>query len=195
MVHCFIRKLAKVQVLRNSYLDPHRYRKPARKWFILCILPLVCAVAGLILIVLSAFLHAGHTGAGTPWFAQAVGILATATFVVGIVDLVLVIIWLPLFARELYYDPSSHTRRLDKAVAVIFAVVFGLFAWLYTYDLDKTKFWVNLALSVVTLTLWSTVAWIWAIIDMARRPAAFFEYFPRYGQPTDSTGSAIGQEG
>jgi len=57
-------------------------------------------------------------------------------------------------------------------------VFLGFWTWLYTYKTDAWKFWVNLGLTVVTLGIWGIVAWIWAIIDQAVRPAPFFERFP-----------------
>ena len=70
-------------------------------------------------------------------------------------------------------------RPRSKAVAVILAVFLGYWAWLYTYRRDAWKFWLNLALTIVTLLVWAVVAWIWAIIDTAARPASFYE---NYGQ-------------
>jgi len=62
----------------------------------------------------------------------------------------------------------------SKTTAVVLAVLFGFFAWLYTYEKDGTKFWINLGLTVVTLGFWGLVAWIWAIIDTASKPEAYY---------------------
>ncbi len=72
---------------------------------------------------------------------------------------------------------GSGARSKDKTVAVILAVLCGLWTWCYTYRKDAWKFWLNLALSVVTLGIWGIVAWVWAIIDTARRPVEFFANF------------------
>jgi hypothetical protein len=66
----------------------------------------------------------------------------------------------------------------DKVVAILLAVFVGFFAWLYTYRKDKWKFWLNLGLSIITLSLWAFVAWIWVIIDVAVRPESFFRNYP-----------------
>lgn len=66
----------------------------------------------------------------------------------------------------------------DKTVAVILAVLFGLWTWVYTYQVDSAKFWGNLIGSVITFGVWAIVAWIWAIVDVAVRPAEFYDNFP-----------------
>jgi TIR domain len=66
----------------------------------------------------------------------------------------------------------------DKTAAVLLAVFAGLFTWLYTYRRDSRKFWLHLGLSVVTVGIWFIVAWIWAIIDVALRPAEWYDAFP-----------------
>jgi hypothetical protein len=66
----------------------------------------------------------------------------------------------------------------SKTTAVLLVVFFGLFGWIYTYQRDTWKFWLNLALAIVTVGLWGIAAWIWAIIDMAVRPSSWYEEFP-----------------
>lgn len=65
-----------------------------------------------------------------------------------------------------------------KSTAVILVVLFGVFGWIYTYQRDAWKFWLNLGLTVVTIGIWGVVAWIWSIVDMAVRPSSFYEGFP-----------------
>lgn len=74
--------------------------------------------------------------------------------------------------------PLQPAQPRQKATAVILAVLFSFFGWLYTYKRDAWKFWLNLALSVVTLGFWLLIAWIWAIIDMAVRPSEWYLQFP-----------------
>jgi hypothetical protein len=71
---------------------------------------------------------------------------------------------------------SKGMHKKTKANAVVLAIFFGLFSWLYTYQHDKTKFWINFCLSIITLSLWYWVAWLWAIIDAIRRPESFYEH-------------------
>lgn len=74
--------------------------------------------------------------------------------------------------------PRQTAQPKSKAAAIVLVVLFGLFGWLYTYRRDAWKFWLNLGLSVVTLLIWGAAAWIWAIVDMARRPPEWFEAYP-----------------
>lgn len=74
-----------------------------------------------------------------------------------------------------------------KRTAVLLAVFLGMFAWLYTYKLDSTKFWVNLLACLVTLGLWGFIAWIWAIVDAVRRKESWYQEYPHGdGEWTDS---------
>jgi hypothetical protein len=66
----------------------------------------------------------------------------------------------------------------SKTTAVVLVVLFALFGWIYTYQRDAWKFWLNLALTVVTVGIWGVVAWVWAIIDMAVRPSEWYAAFP-----------------
>lgn len=70
-----------------------------------------------------------------------------------------------------------HTPK-DKTVAIILAIFFGFWTWVYTYQKDAGKFWGNLALTVITVGIWGIVAWIWAIVSTVSRPDAFYSNFP-----------------
>lgn len=56
----------------------------------------------------------------------------------------------------------------EKTISVILAIFFGYWAWLYTYKVDATKFWVGL---VISLTMWwlffipNIIVYIWAVVD------------------------------
>ena len=78
----------------------------------------------------------------------------------------------------LYQHQVRPANPKTKSTSVVLAVLFGLFAWLYTYQKDSWKFWLNLALAVLTLGIWGIGAWIWAIIDTAVRPSSWYEAFP-----------------
>lgn len=68
-----------------------------------------------------------------------------------------------------------HTK--SKTVAVIVAVLFGVFSWAYTYKFDAWKFWLNLLLTIITMGLWGPVALLWVIIDQAVKPSEFYEEY------------------
>jgi uncharacterized membrane protein YqaE (UPF0057 family) len=73
---------------------------------------------------------------------------------------------------------TGPTVTKDKSVAVILAVFFGAFAWLYTYKLDAWKFWLNITLCLVTFGVWGLGAWLWAVIDVASKPSSYYTHFP-----------------
>ena len=68
----------------------------------------------------------------------------------------------------------------EKTTAVILAVILGFWTWLYTYRIDKFKFWLCLILSIVTFGIFWFIAWIWAIIETVNRPKVFFDNFSNF---------------
>jgi hypothetical protein len=72
-------------------------------------------------------------------------------------------------------EPAVPKR---KSTAVLLAVFLGLWSWLYTYDRDKLKFWVNLILAVITFGFWGIISWVWAIVDTAVKPPDFYQNYP-----------------
>ena len=77
------------------------------------------------------------------------------------------------------YPPLIRSQNpKSKTTAVVLAVLFGPFAWIYTYKTDAWKLWLNLSLTVVTIGIWALVGWVWAIIDLAIRPSSWYETFP-----------------
>ena len=68
---------------------------------------------------------------------------------------------------------AIHSKT--KKTALLLAIGTASFAWLYTYEEDKKKFLINIGLSIITGGLWILGAWIWAIIDTAKRSEEFYE--------------------
>lgn len=64
-----------------------------------------------------------------------------------------------------------------KSTALILAVLFGFWTWLYTYREDGWKFWLNLILSVITFGLWGLIAWFWAVIEVATKDKGWYEQY------------------
>ena len=73
--------------------------------------------------------------------------------------------------------PGSPLPK-DKTVAILLAVFLGFWTWLYTYQINAWKFWLNLGLTIITLGIWGIVAWVWAIIDVATAPDDFYLNYP-----------------
>ena len=73
----------------------------------------------------------------------------------------------------------------DKTVAILLAVFLLFWTWLYTYQVDKTKFWIGLGLCVLgALTAIFLVGdviifgvWIWSIVTVAKRPQSWYSDF------------------
>jgi len=87
--------------------------------------------------------------------------------------------------------PRCGTMRgnpKDKTVAVLLAVFLAPWNWCYTYKRDAAKFWVGLGLYVLGVFLAVVLigffmlfgVWLWAVIDAATKPDAYYRQFP-YG--------------
>ncbi len=75
---------------------------------------------------------------------------------------------------------SRPTVRKEKTVAVLLAIFLSFWTWLYTYQNDSWKFWLNLILTIVTFGIWGLAAWIWAIIDVSIKPQEYYLRYPNY---------------
>jgi len=84
----------------------------------------------------------------------------------------------------------------SKIVAIVLAILFSFFSWLYTYKKNINKFLISILANLTLLNLvgyfkieaintltWLIillfVIWIWAIIDNARRPNSFYQNYPK----------------
>ena len=75
--------------------------------------------------------------------------------------------------------PLAPQIPKKKITAVLLAVFLTFWTWAYTYKVDSWKFWLNLALGLLTLGIWTIfISLPWAIIDAARRPASWYQAFP-----------------
>ena len=79
-----------------------------------------------------------------------------------------------------------------KTTAVVLAILFSFFAWLYTYKKNGSKFWITIAvfvflfamymgidLMVVPLVMWSIGVYIWSIVDSATKPNTYYNEYPK----------------
>lgn len=88
---------------------------------------------------------------------------------------------------------ASNPNAKSKAAAVVLAVFFGYWSWVYTYGRNGLKFWVTFVGApavIITIahflneygTLFIFIGfaavWIWAIADNAIRPNSFYENYP-----------------
>ena len=85
----------------------------------------------------------------------------------------------------------AKTETRSKGIAVLLAVIFGFWTWLYTYKKDSHKFWVAAGITIacfiltfitfgIWLIIWIPVAigfYIWAIIDVCAKPDTFYNKY------------------
>ena len=74
---------------------------------------------------------------------------------------------------------KMYVPEKKKSTAVLLAVLFGLFSWVYTYKADAWKFWLNLPLVILTAGFWGIIVWLWAIIDALIKPESFYKHYYR----------------
>lgn len=155
-----------------------------KKWIVLIVLPFIALVVVAFLQVIVHFiLSRNGSNASSSTGSLLLTLINIVSVLVGafsIVAICLLPIWIIMLVKTINYNDATPDNRLNKTAAVIFAVVFGFWAWLYTYERDKTKFWINLGLVIITLSLWSVVAWVWSIIDMAIKPDEYFQRYPEF---------------
>jgi hypothetical protein len=80
----------------------------------------------------------------------------------------------------------AGTGPKDKTTSVLLAVLLGHWAWLYTYDRDKDKFWIGTAIWIVSLVLSFVIIgffgfiglYVWVIVDIVGRPDSYFRNYP-----------------
>jgi hypothetical protein len=93
------------------------------------------------------------------------------------------------FKSEAVYNPNIKS----KATAVVLAVFFGYWSWVYTYGRNGFKFWIAFAgvpAVIVTIAhflksygtlfifLGLAAEWIWAITDNIVKPDSFYYNYP-----------------
>ncbi len=81
-----------------------------------------------------------------------------------------------------------------KTTAILLSVFFGIFSWLYTYTINKARFWICLIFYFVVLInvlmidlpgviwvlyIYSFGVWLWARINNAVKPEEFFANYPK----------------
>jgi hypothetical protein len=163
----------------------HRATTSNRKWIVLIILPFVLLIATALFQMVVGFLSS-KSSSDTAIVAEPIklndspltAIVNIFSLFIGIVAVVLLVL-IPVWIIRLVSVKHNKVGNRSKAVAVLLAVLSGFFTWLYTYEKDSVKFWLNLALFIITLTIWGIVAWIWAVIDTATKPSEFYENYGR----------------
>lgn len=155
-------------------------QKSVKKWVLLLVMPLLALILVALIQMIARFVLAGsapvtETGLETQGSGEIIKVVINvSSLIIGVVS-VIALIFTPLWLVMLVRDLKGHER--SKTVAVVLAVIFGLFSWIYTWEKNYKKFWISLVLSVVTLGYGSIICWIWAIIDNAAKPDEFYRKY------------------
>jgi hypothetical protein len=158
-------------------------KKSVGKWIALLVFPVAALFLIIILQIIIGFTFTTVEGAGPDTSQPAVILVNAFCILLGIVafvDFLLYPAWIVMIVKTINYNNATAEKRLNQVAAIIFAVLFAQWTWLYTYEKDKVKFWLNTGLTIVTFGIWGIVAWIWAIIDTASRPEEFYSRYPDY---------------
>ena len=85
---------------------------------------------------------------------------------------------------------NGNPNAKSKTVAIILAIFFAYFSWIYTYKRNGLKFWLSfLGVPAVTVTfahfvggiaifIGFSAAWVWVFVDNVIRPNSFFDNYP-----------------
>lgn len=97
----------------------------------------------------------------------------------------------------------SLKDKKSKTAAIVLAIFFNFWSWLYTYKKDYKKFWIYLPFMTLNVVLaevsffvpsirfdygtWITLysylvwgsAWIWAVLNSTIRPRSFYSNYPK----------------
>jgi hypothetical protein len=92
----------------------------------------------------------------------------------------------PVASRPPSGVQPMHPSSKSKTTALLLAVFLGGWTWLYTYERDSTKFWIFVGVGILggilTLVFVGFLILlglqIWAIVDVATKPDAYYERFP-----------------
>ncbi len=70
--------------------------------------------------------------------------------------------------------------KKSKTIAVILAVIFGQWTWLYTYKKDADKFWVGMLFCFIGLFLAfipNIIVWIVSIVDAVSKDSGWYNKY------------------
>lgn len=77
-----------------------------------------------------------------------------------------------------------NKRSKKKTVALLLAIFFSFFTWIYTWKWDQNKFMIGFIGSIASIFLLVNFQsiifigiWIWAIVDVARKSDEMFEKY------------------
>jgi len=76
------------------------------------------------------------------------------------------------------FSSGSGTGAKSRTTAIWLAVLFGPWAWLYTYRTDKLKFWIAIGVVVISNSFLPFVGflgfYIWSIVDVVSKNSDWY---------------------
>ena len=157
--------------------------KPIIKWIVLMALPIpllvLVALAQLIVHFVFSTVSSDSVANVSSLGGMIVNIFSVLVGIVAVVMVLLIPIWAIQLLKARRYN-SDHNYGLNKRTAVLIAVFLGFWYWLYTYERNKTKFWVGLCIGIFTAGYLAPIIWIWAIVDAANKPKEYYDQYPNY---------------
>ncbi len=78
---------------------------------------------------------------------------------------------------------EHYKGEKNRSTAIILAVLFGPFSWIYTWKYDHWKFWLSLILSIIlilpTVGFILIIEWFWAVVDSIVKDQRLFKNYFR----------------
>src|SRR5690606_9947263 len=112
-------------------MENHQEVKSVKKWVIILIAPIIALVLVAILQLVLKFVFAtvaDGSGTGVNGFGTVINLVYVLVGMVSVMAIILTPVWLVMLVRDL----KGHTR--SKTVAVVLAIFFSYFAWIYTFE-------------------------------------------------------------
>ena len=166
----------------RGYINQELPLESNAKWVVLIVLPFISfTVIALLQVLLHFLINNGSDSISNidNILKFTVNILSVIVGIFSVMAFLLIPLWIIMILKTNRRNISGN-HGLSKNTAVLLAVFLGLWSWVYTYERNKTKFWVCLGLLIPTVGYFSIVAWIWAIIDATSKPDEYYEQYPNF---------------
>ncbi|HLZ14920.1 MAG TPA: hypothetical protein VKQ34_02910 [Candidatus Saccharimonadales bacterium] len=161
----------------------HRKKRDIKKWIVLIAAPFAMVILVIIFLFISGSVNGGSAALGETPSAGAI-VLNVISIIIGIlavVDFMLLPLWIIFLVQDIANNKHIASGGVyplkNKTAAIVFAAIFGFWAWVYTYQKDAWKFWLNLVLNVLTFGFFGIASWIWSLIDLAVHPEEWYAQF------------------
>jgi len=177
--------------LDNQTSKSNQTVQSTRIWVLLIVLPWAALLTAAFIQVISHFILNSINGSKPSPITALINIASIFVGCVSVLGIILIPVWIVMLIKTQKNNKAAGASEVSnsqvdvpksKVVALILAVIFGFWTWLYTFDYeaDRKKFWINLVLTVITLGFWGIIAWVWAIIYTSTKPDEYYTLYPSY---------------